>query len=377
MIMRGMALVATVVMIGAEGPASAQTRAPGSDALRQQIERRFDVLPLHNGLALHPKSPMRADRSVRSIELTDHTIAVDGTPVTGVELRDKLGDDADLVLRLSYLEPEARRALRAASVFGEVFWDGAVAALLGGEREASAVRETLAALADKEIIARSANPRFPRQTEYGFRHGVVRQVSYDTLLDADRVLGPSTIDRWCYATSKAAGEHFCLAYRRLGLPVTILRYFNVYGPRLDRLDVGRVITIFMGQLLRGEPLTVIGDGRQTRCFTYITDAVQATLAAGVLASADGQVINIGTDEETPVGRLAELMIELGGGPSTLRFVPQAAVYGESYEDVPRRVPDVTRMQRLLGLRATTPLAEGLARTIAWFRTADPGAPSRA
>ena len=145
--------------------------------------------------------------------------------------------------------------------------------------------------------------------------------------DADRVLGPSTIDRWCYATSKATGEHFCLAYRRLGLPVTILRYFNVYGPRLDRLDVGRVITIFMGQLLRGEPLTVIGDAHQTRCFTYVADAVQATVAAGVVASAEGQVINIGTDEETPVRRLAELMIELGGGTSTLRFVPQEAVYG--------------------------------------------------
>ncbi|TMB52231.1 MAG: NAD-dependent epimerase/dehydratase family protein, partial [Deltaproteobacteria bacterium] len=74
--------------------------------------------------------------------------------------------------------------------------------------------------------------------------------------DADRVLGPTSIDRWCYATSKAAAEHFCLAYRRLGLPITVLRYFNVYGPRLDRLDVGRVITIFLGQLLRGEPLTV-------------------------------------------------------------------------------------------------------------------------
>jgi len=195
--------------------------------------------------------------------------------------------------------------------------------------------------------------------------------------DADRVLGPSTIDRWCYATSKAAGEHFCLAYRRLGLPVTILRYFNVYGPRLDRLDVGRVITIFIGQLLRGEPLTVIGDGSQTRCFTYVADAVQATLAAGVVASAEGQVINIGTDEETPLRRLAELMIELGGGRSTLRFVPQEAVYGDSYEDVPRRVPDVTRMRQLLGLRATTSLTEGLARTIEWFRTNEPGALSRA
>src|SRR5439155_9555497 len=111
MIMRGIAVVAAAVMIGTEALAAEQTRAPGADALGQQIERRFDVLPLHNGLALHPKSPTRADRGVRSIELTDHTIAIDGTPVTGAELRDKLGDDADLVLRLSYLEPEARRAL--------------------------------------------------------------------------------------------------------------------------------------------------------------------------------------------------------------------------------------------------------------------------
>jgi UDP-glucose 4-epimerase len=197
--------------------------------------------------------------------------------------------------------------------------------------------------------------------------------------DADRVLGPSTIDRWCYATSKAAGEHFCLAYRRLGLPVTILRYFNVYGPRLDRLDVGRVITIFMGQLLRGEPLTVIGDGSQTRCFTYVTDAVRATVAAGLLAAAEGQVINVGTDRETSIRRLAELMIEIGGGTSTLRFVPQEKVYGDGYEDVARRVPDVTRMESLLGVSATTSLEEGLARTITWFRSgaSDPAEPSGA
>jgi UDP-glucose 4-epimerase len=191
--------------------------------------------------------------------------------------------------------------------------------------------------------------------------------------DADRVLGPSTIDRWCYATSKAAGEHFCLAYRRLGLPVTILRYFNVYGPRLDRLDVGRVITIFMGQLLRGEPLTVIGDGSQTRCFTYVTDAVRATVAAGLLAGAAGEVINVGTDRETSIRRLAELMIQIGGGSSTVRLVPQEKVYGDGYEDVPRRVPDVQRMETLLGVRATTSLEEGLERTIAWFRTGTPDA----
>ncbi len=185
--------------------------------------------------------------------------------------------------------------------------------------------------------------------------------------DADRVLGPSTLDRWCYSTSKAAGEHFCLAFRRLGLPVTILRYFNVYGPRLDQLDVGRVITIFMGQLLRGEPLTVIGDGTQTRCFTYVTDAVAATIAAGVSAAAEGQVINVGSDVETSIRTLAERMIAIGGGAPRLRFVPQETVYGDGYEDVPRRVPDVTRMTDILGMRASTSLDDGLARTIGWFR----------
>ncbi len=187
--------------------------------------------------------------------------------------------------------------------------------------------------------------------------------------DADRVLGPTSIDRWCYATSKAAGEHFCLAYKRLGLPITILRYFNVYGPRLDRLDVGRVVTILLGQLLRGEPLTVIGDGSQTRCFTWIEDAIRATVAAGLLTAAEGEIINVGTNVETTIRALAELLIEIGGGPSTVRFVPQTAVYGDSYEDVPRRVPDVTRMEKILGVRATTPLEEGLRRTVAWFRGA--------
>ncbi len=186
--------------------------------------------------------------------------------------------------------------------------------------------------------------------------------------DADRVLGATTIDRWCYSTSKAIGEHFCLAYRRLGLPVTILRYFNVYGPRLDRLDVGRVITIFIGKLLRGEPLDVIGDGSQTRCFTYVHDAVEATVAAGVLSAAEGQVINVGTDEETSMRTLAETMIGLDGGRSTVRYVPQESVYGESYEDVPRRVPDLGTMHRLLGVTARTPLAEGLRHTVDWFRS---------
>jgi len=185
--------------------------------------------------------------------------------------------------------------------------------------------------------------------------------------DDDRVLGSTRIDRWCYATSKAVGEHFCFAYHKMGLPVTITRYFNVYGPRLDRLDVGRIITIFMGQMLRNEPLTVIGDGQQTRCFTFIGDAIRATMAAGILPGTDGEVFNIGTDVETPILDLARLMIEVGGSSSTIRHVRQEEVYGSSYEDIPRRVPDVTRMNQILGVQASTSLRDGIAQTIDWFR----------
>lgn len=186
--------------------------------------------------------------------------------------------------------------------------------------------------------------------------------------DDDRVLGSTRIDRWCYSTSKAVGEHFCFAYARMGLRVTITRYFNVYGPRLDRLDVGRIITIFMGQMLRNEPLTVIGDGSQTRCFTYIDDCIRATVAAGLAPGTDGEIFNIGTNVETSILDLARTMIAVGGSTSTIRFVSQESVYGPSYEDIPRRVPDVTRMETILGVRAETPLEEGLRRTIDWFRS---------
>src|SRR6185436_20617947 len=109
--------------------------------------------------------------------------------------------------------------------------------------------------------------------------------------DDDRVLGSTRIDRWCYSTSKAVGEHFCFAYHQMGLPVTVTRYFNAYGPRLDAIDVGRVITIFLGQAFRNEPVTVIGDGSQKRCFTYVTDTIAATVQAGLLDSAIGGIFN--------------------------------------------------------------------------------------
>jgi UDP-glucose 4-epimerase len=186
--------------------------------------------------------------------------------------------------------------------------------------------------------------------------------------DDDRVLGATTIDRWCYSTSKAVGEHFCFAYHKLGLPVVVLRYFNVYGPRLDRVDVGRLFTIFMGPLLRGADLTVIGDGSQTRCFTFVSDAVAATVAAGLKNGADGHALNVGMEAETSVLEFAQLMLELyRGAKSKIRFVTQEEIYGKSYEDIPRRVPDNTKMRKLLGVEPKISLREGAAMTMEWFR----------
>ena len=186
--------------------------------------------------------------------------------------------------------------------------------------------------------------------------------------DDDRVLGATTIDRWCYSTSKAVGEHFCFAYHKLGLPVAVLRYFNVYGPRLDRVDVGRLFTIFMGQLLRGADLTVIGDGSQTRCFTFVSDAVAATVAAGLKPAANGHALNIGVDVETSVLEFAKLMLELyRGAKSKIRFVTQEEIYGKSYEDIPRRVPDNTKMRKLLGVEPKVSLKEGTTMAMDWFR----------
>ena len=186
--------------------------------------------------------------------------------------------------------------------------------------------------------------------------------------DDDRVLGATSIDRWCYSTSKAVGEHFFFAYHKLGLPMSIMRYFNVYGPRLDKVDVGRLFTIFMGQLLRGADLTVIGDGKQTRCFTYVTDAVEATVQAGINPNADGQAINIGVIVETTVLEFAKLMLELYGETrSKIKFVTQEEVYGSSYEDIPRRVPDNTKMRTLLSVTPKVSLREGVQMSMDWFR----------
>jgi UDP-glucose 4-epimerase len=188
--------------------------------------------------------------------------------------------------------------------------------------------------------------------------------------DSDRVLGPATVDRWSYSISKSAGEHLCNAYFRLhGLPITILRYFNAYGPRGGVSDYAGVVSVFIRNILRGEPPIVHGSGLQTRCFTYVRDAVEATVRAGEADKAIGETINVGSSYETTVLDLASTIIKIAGRTGLRpKIVPHQEFYGVSYEDIERRVPSTLKSYRILDFIPSTSLQDGLRETIEWFRS---------
>jgi UDP-glucose 4-epimerase len=156
-------------------------------------------------------------------------------------------------------------------------------------------------------------------------------------------------------------------YSRLGLQASIVRYFNSYGPRLDFKGYASVIANFIRQALAGEPLTVHGDGTQTRCFTYIADTVEGTFLAGTKEEAEGSVFNIGNDAEITIQDLAMKIKEVSGSSSEITNVSYESRYGLSFEDTKRRVPDLTRSRKVLGYSPTITLEEGLRLTLDWWR----------
>ena len=180
-----------------------------------------------------------------------------------------------------------------------------------------------------------------------------------------RVLGPTWVHRWSYSTAKAIDEHLAFAYSARGLPIVVVRYFNSYGPRVDERGYGTVIARFASQALAGVPLTVHGDGKQSRCFTFVSDTVAGTILAADTVSARGSVFNIGSSEEVTIEDLAQLVRELLNSRSTVERVPYATYYGEGFEDTRRRVPDVRFAEERLGFRALVPLRDGLGRTLEW------------
>jgi len=185
--------------------------------------------------------------------------------------------------------------------------------------------------------------------------------------DDDRLLGSTTIPRWGYSTAKAIDEHLALAYTQHGLRMSVVRYFNSFGPRLDPRGYGSVVANLLRQALANEPLTVHGDGSQTRCFTYVDDTVEGTLKAGLDSRAEGKIFNVGNDRETTINDLAALIIEMTGSHSTITRVSYEERYGKGFEDTKRRVPDVRRAEEVLGFRAAVALRDGLERTLRWWR----------
>lgn len=166
--------------------------------------------------------------------------------------------------------------------------------------------------------------------------------------DDDLVIGPPTIGRWAYACSKGIDEFLALAYwKERGLPVVIGRFFNTVGPRqTDRY--GMVVPTFVRQALAGKPITVFGDGEQSRCFGYVGDVVAAVIDLVDSSDAIGRIFNVGNDEEITINELAERVKAITGSSSPIEHIPYEQAYDKGFEDMRRRVPDLTKIRTTIG-----------------------------
>jgi len=203
----------------------------------------------------------------------------------------------------------------------------------------------------KKVIIASTSEVYGKSTKIPFSE------------DDDLVLGPTVIGRWAYACSKAIDEFLAIAYHKeKKLPVVVVRLFNTVGPRQTG-RYGMVIPTFVRQALEGEPITVFGDGSQRRSFTYVADVVGALVKLAYEAKAVGRVFNIGNGKEISILDLAKLVKERTGSSSEITLTPYSEAYEEGFEDMARRVPDITRLRDLIGYAPTLDISEILDKVI--------------
>ncbi|MDA2918205.1 GDP-mannose 4,6-dehydratase [Desulfobacterota bacterium AH_259_B03_O07] len=182
----------------------------------------------------------------------------------------------------------------------------------------------------------------------------------------DSVLGPTIKSRWSYACSKLIDEFLALAYfKEKRLPIVITRLFNTVGPRQNG-RYGMVIPTFVEQALSGEPITVYGDGNQTRCFSWVGDIVNGLIALSENPKAIGDVFNIGNDKEIMIRDLAKLVKELSNSDSDIVYIPYEQAYQEGFEDMRKRVPDISRIKKLVNFTNTLELTEILTMMINYY-----------
>jgi UDP-glucose 4-epimerase len=208
-----------------------------------------------------------------------------------------------------------------------------------------------AAKKQKLVFIASTSEVYGKSTDVPFRE------------DADLVMGPTSRHRWAYACSKAMDEFLALAYwKQKHLPVVIVRFFNTVGPR-QTSRYGMVLPTFVRQALANEPITVFGDGKQSRSFTYVGDVVGALLKLMVEPQAIGKVFNIGNPQEVTIGDLAQRVKQMTGSSSPVQLVPYEKAYDPGFEDMPRRVPDLTRIRALIGYEPRVDLDEIIERVV--------------
>lgn len=209
-----------------------------------------------------------------------------------------------------------------------------------------------AARKGKKVVIASTSEVYGKSSKFPFRE------------DADISLGPTDHSRWAYACSKALDEWLAFAYaREKGLPVVIVRFFNTVGPRQTG-RYGMVLPTFVRQALAGEPITVYGDGTQSRCFGHVRDAVRSVLGLLDNPEAVGHVFNVGSDEEVTILELAERVKASAGSDSSIQLIPYDEAYTEGFQDMPRRLPALSKLEALIGYRPDTPLSRIIEDTIA-------------
>jgi UDP-glucose 4-epimerase len=205
----------------------------------------------------------------------------------------------------------------------------------------------------KKVLVASTSEVYGLSSEVPFRE------------DGNLVMGATTKGRWSYACSKAIDEFLALAYwRERKLPTIVVRLFNTVGPRQTG-QYGMVIPTFVRQALAGRPLTVYGDGKQTRCFGYVGDVVGALIKLMDHEGAVGQVFNVGSTEEVSILELAERIKELTKSESEIVLVPYDEAYEEGFEDMPRRIPDTSKLAKLIDFRPQMKLDGILQSVIAY------------
>ncbi|WP_281171284.1 NAD-dependent epimerase/dehydratase family protein [Arthrobacter castelli] len=191
--------------------------------------------------------------------------------------------------------------------------------------------------------------------------------------DSDRILGSPLKSRWTYAAAKGIDKAFAHAYwQQFGLEVTIVRLFNTVGPRQTG-RYGMVVPNLIGQALRGAPMTVFGDGAQTRCFSYVTDVVPAIIAIAEHPDAYGQAINLGSAQEVSILNLAKRIKQLLDSQNEIVLVPYEAAYAAGFEDMRRRVPDNSRAYSLVGFKPVTSLDDIILNVAASMQALTPAA----